>query len=845
MNLTTEQQHIIELVSSGNNIAIQARAGSGKAQPVSCKVQTPFGEVTLKDLQIGDSIFKRDGSIGKVTGKFPQGIQDTYKVTFRDKSFTFCNLEHLWNVERLSDKKATLNGIRYNTFTLAEILKRGITNNRGVYKHKIPLCLPVQYPAKTFFIHPYLLGLLIGDGSLCNGTPFLSVGRNEWTILDTLQQYLPEGFTYSQRLTSENCKQLAIQPITREGCKNSNLIMKTLRDYKLDVRSVDKFIPEDYLQGSITQRLELLRGLMDSDGTSRANRISFSTTSTRLVKDLIRLVQSLGGTAIENAPRYKEGYNTEYSVNVKMFANPFKVASKASNWKFSTKNPPSRYITSVELVGKEEQVCIKVGAEDSLYLTDQFIVTHNTSTLKLIASSYPEKTFGAIYFNKANVEELNTSFGKPSNLIGTTIHGAAYKAIMLGGFVNKLSPYLDFNDIPKEYLENLCKSIGLPKHNWRKESITFTKTILEVIKEFCKSDSYDLESFAKEVLIDLMDGSLEGCEDTIVPIICKHWKYITSGNSAKITHDVYLKMFHLGKYQLTELWDSQAKYLRKIDIICLDECQDSSPVTIGIIANQNLQKIVVGDSAQSIYGWRGAIGAMDAFSSWEQASLTTSFRFTQEIADLANFVLKKRGEGNLLVGAGKSNPKEGKVILCRKNATMWRLAFERAVLGQYTYVESDFKALKSNLFHISALMSGNVPKYPSKELSMYKSKEELVKGAKIHDELGTLIQLGNTMRNFGSGLTDSLTILQKFLVEEKTPEVLCLSSIHKSKGLQWNEVTIADDFLNLPEMEEFDVEDLVEQMWEDEEMTSLLYVAITRAKEKVNFPWYLEDVFGE
>lgn len=491
----------------------------------------------------------------------------------------------------------------------------------------------------------------------------------------------------------------------------------------------------------------------------------------------------------------------------------------------------------VKLVSSGNNICIPARAGCA-----------KTSTLKLVASSYPEKTFGAIYFNKANVEELNASFDKPSNLIGTTIHGAAYKAIMLGEFANKLSPYLDFNDIPTEDLESLCKSIGIPRSNWRKTSVLFTKIILDIIKEYCKSDDLDILEVFKLALPSLVDANLAGCEDLLLEVVGKHWNYITAFNSAKITHDVYLKMFHLGNYQLTELWDVQAKRSRKIDVLFLDEAQDSNPVTLGIIANQNLQKIIVGDSAQSIYGWRGAVGTMDEFSSWEQASLTTSFRFTQEIADLANFVLKKRGEGNLLIGAGKSNPKEGRVILCRKNATLWRLAFERAVLGQYTYVESDFKTLKSNLFHISALMSGSVPKYPSKELSMYKTKEELVKGAKIHDELGTLIQLGNTMRSFGNGLADSLAILQKFLVEEKTPEVLCLSSIHRSKGLMWNEVEIADDFLKLPEEGFLDgdsLENLIEQMWEDEEKTSLLYVAITRCKVKVILPWYLSEAFGD
>jgi len=497
-------------------------------------------------------------------------------------------------------------------------------------------------------------------------------------------------------------------------------------------------------------------------------------------------------------------------------------------------NPTTEQSNIIKLVATEANIAISARAG-----------TGKTSTLKLIAQSYPELTFGAIYFNKANVDELNASFSKPSNLIGTTIHGAAYKAIMLGGFSKKLSPYLDFNDIPQEHLDNLCQGIGIPVQNYRKESINFTKIILDVIKEFCKSDEYNIEQTAVSILPDLLESYHEGIEDDIIWAIIQHWKHITSSNNAKITHDVYLKMFHLGEYQLTELWDSQAKYSRKIDVLFLDEAQDSNPVTLGIIANQKVQKIIVGDPAQSIYGWRGAVGTMNNFDSWEQASLTTSFRFTPKIADIANVVLKQRGEGNLLTGVGKADPTAGKVILCRRNATIWKLAFTRALEGKFTYVESDFKTLKGDLYHISALMSGNYPKFPSKNLSMYKTKEDLIKASKIHDELATLINLGNTMRGFGGGgLAGSLKLLQEYLLEQKDPDVLCLSSIHKSKGLEWDEVEIAEDFIKLPEMEEFDIQELVDDMWLDEEMTSLLYVAITRAKECVTFPWYLQSEFS-
>ena len=214
MNPSKEQTLCIENAVAGNDLAISAFAGCGKAQPITCKVQTPKGEISLSDLQIGDPIFRKDGSIGTVIGKFPQGVCPTYKVTFRDGSFTYCNLEHLWNIQVKDNKSIKRHGITYKTMTLQQLLDAGIlysyANNKVIYKYQIPLTAPVKFEEKDLFIHPYLLGLLIGDGYLVGNVPALSIGRNEWGIINKLQDFLPEGCSFSERLTSDICKQLTL-----------------------------------------------------------------------------------------------------------------------------------------------------------------------------------------------------------------------------------------------------------------------------------------------------------------------------------------------------------------------------------------------------------------------------------------------------------------------------------------------------------------------------------------------------------------------------------------------------------------------------------------------------------
>lgn len=149
---------------------------------------------------------------------------------------------------------------------------------------------------------------------------------------------------------------------------------------KLEILSKDKFIPKEYLQGSVNQRLDLLRGLMDTDGSCIKNRTIFHTTSVLLVKDIMELVQSLGGIAIPHMyNRTDDAKTIEFQVNIRTEFCPFSEQSyKIKDWNRNKSFQTTRYIKSVEYIGDFEQQCIKVSSLDHLYLTDSYIVTHNT-----------------------------------------------------------------------------------------------------------------------------------------------------------------------------------------------------------------------------------------------------------------------------------------------------------------------------------------------------------------------------------------------------------------------------------------------------------------------------------
>jgi len=377
-------------------------AGTGKQQPTDSQIFTPNGPKKIGELNIGEEVFGLNGKPIEVNGIFPQGIKQAYKITFRDNSFTECGEEHLWNVWT---KKLRQNNRPCKTMTLKEIMDSGLM--RGVKKklhnYSIPLCKPVQYCEKELPIHPYLLGVLIGDGYLCGGTICLSTPDIDKEIIDIIKPLIPEYISL-HRNDGSSCPKYNFTQYN----KRNNLFKSHIVDLGLNVKSINKFIPENYKHGSIEQRWELLRGLMDTDGTSRGNRIGFSTSSLRLRNDIIELVQSLGGVAIKNKDD-KRRENTNYSINIKTFENPFKLKRKAKNWKFSKKNPPSRYIIDIKKSRVCEQVCISVDSSDGLYLTDNYIVTHNTTIIKKVLDNYKFGVVVSAPTHKAKKVVMNTT----------------------------------------------------------------------------------------------------------------------------------------------------------------------------------------------------------------------------------------------------------------------------------------------------------------------------------------------------------------------------------------------------------------------------------------------------
>lgn len=379
MELTQGQQMALSAIrevgqshpDGGGIVIISGYAGTGKALAHDQNVQTPLGPRPISSLVVGDIVFGRSGKHVRVVGVFPQGERQSYRVTFRDGASVECDEEHLWTVQ--TPKLRSKN--RWTTLSLREIMAIGLRFDSGPHRFAVPLCSPVEYPEADLPVHPYLLGLLLGDGTSLGKTPTLCVPVREKELVESAAALLPSGMAVKANFAPAR-PQWRFVDLGNRG----NRLAEQFRAMGLALKSPERFVPENYLRSSPDQRLALLQGLMDTDGSASKNRIRFSTHSKRLALGVVELVQSLGGTAILKADR-----RGGFSVNVKMFVNPFRLQRKAQTWKFSSKNPPSRFIVSVEPTRVCEHVCIKVDSEDELFLTEGFVVTHNTTLLRTLA----------------------------------------------------------------------------------------------------------------------------------------------------------------------------------------------------------------------------------------------------------------------------------------------------------------------------------------------------------------------------------------------------------------------------------------------------------------------------
>ena len=325
---------------------------------------------------------------------FPQGKLDNYKVTFSDGRITYCNNEHLWTYFTSRNN--------FKTITAQEMIDKGLRENgtKAGYRFKIPtLSAPVEKEEKVFPVDPYVIGAFLGDG--CCKERILTISSNDEEIVQNISSLIGAS-NYKKNSDNNYNWHFTLKdediylndnnvPVTNFQTK---VVFKNFID-EVCTEASNKRIPASYLEGNINQRFSLLQGLMDTDGSIEKSTyvLSFNTISKNLALDVLELIHSLGYKAslvLDTRPdKYNNEEGTCYQVKplvpntekVKFFklSRKIKIAEEAANKTIKRKFDRIE-ITNIEPTGEQvEMKCILVDNPNHLYLTNDYIVTHNTT----------------------------------------------------------------------------------------------------------------------------------------------------------------------------------------------------------------------------------------------------------------------------------------------------------------------------------------------------------------------------------------------------------------------------------------------------------------------------------
>jgi hypothetical protein len=445
--------------------------GGSKCLIYSTLVCTPFGFRPISELKPGSIITGRDGRMQRVWSISFNGVKDVYKMTFIDGSSVICSYDHAWTLRKTNyiSKKRKLggNGLEadWRVWTTDMIYKhlKFEKNKESKYSNNliVPLCDPVEftkvYGKKDKSIDPYIIGALIGDGCLSNQF------KGNIIKLTTMDKEIVDNFK-NNGISMDSFYKKANNQSSDYSIRDDKLYKYLHTIGLLGCLSDTKFIPDMYKFGTIEERFALVQGLMDTDGyVDKRGHCSYTTISEQLAKDVKFMINSLGGTA--TISKNKAGYKTadgEYVQCNDAYTIYIKIPNSERLFRLTRKkelcreynggvSEYGRRIIDCEYVGKEEVCCIRVENADSLFLVNDFIVTHNSFSLLLEAlKDYQNKDFRATIFRR-EIDDLSDLIDTSHSVYGDFGTYNRSKADMTWNFYSGAS--LKFNYYSDNYEE--------------------------------------------------------------------------------------------------------------------------------------------------------------------------------------------------------------------------------------------------------------------------------------------------------------------------------------------------------------------------------------------------------
>lgn len=482
---------------------------------------------------------------------------------------------------------------------------------------------------------------------------------------------------------------------------------------------------------------------------------------------------------------------------------------------------------TVKLVPTKEQEDIIFSASNGEDLVIKaFAGASKTSSLVMIANALHKKGKSGLYlaFNKAIADEAKGKF--PASVDCRTIHSLAYSNLSKG-----MKAKLSLNNLfANQYAERYKFKAEFVHEVGNVDEAKFVSVsgvwsmVRNTIENFCKSDDVKISKhhIAKLEWMYIKKFHTTSLEQKVLEVAKKYWKDITDEfTTIPLTHDAYLKLYGLSG----ECPD--------VDYILVDECQDINPIMLQIIKRFNKQKIMVGDSYQAIYQWNKTVNILD-MSLGEKLYLTKSFRFGNNVEKIANSILSYLGSEKVLVGNGLTDgvtyfdefPKTfiPDFVLCRTNAGCISAIFKYSEMYPSLAIKATVDTKQISLFVNSyiALQEGEMKDVKHPLLFAFNSFDELqeyVDGDCDEPEIKSMCKL---IDKFGE--RSLLAAVARCDLKTQNPDII-ISTTHKAKGLEADNVSIFNDFNFEVEDSELDVSD---------EELNLIYVAVTRAKKNLD-----------
>lgn len=481
----------------------------------------------------------------------------------------------------------------------------------------------------------------------------------------------------------------------------------------------------------------------------------------------------------------------------------------------------------MRLTGEQQNICdctaetIKVSAGAG---------TGKTSTLRAFSQVNQEKTL-YVAFNKAIQVEASSKF--PAHVTCRTAHSIAYGAV--GRDYGTVAGKLQGDMKPFHVVRYLSRSLNhLPTsaHN------LYAGRVIETIKNFLVSADDELS--AKHVSIGRSPVEVTHfVQRTLLDDARGIWSLMQDKRSdVPMLHDGYLKLYQLSGRRLP------------YDIILFDEAQDTNPVTQAIVEAQNARKVYVGDKHQAIYSFRGASNVMEKIKVDEHFHLTGSFRFGPEIAGIANAILDIKNENVRLRGLGDASrirplsAKEGYAFISRGNASLFDRAVQCLTNNEPFSFVGDIKGYRfDQILDVFNLSHGLQVRDPF--IRSFDGFEDLVEYAEAINDREVKSRCKVVQKYLGAIPNLIEQIERKALppmVDRHSPDDkrIILTTGHKSKGLEFPNVRLAGDFMELLD-EEGKLFDVGKASDAEIEEINIQYVAATRAQRVLHLSEPLEE----